>query len=159
MPPVLAPDPAGVLAPPPPLLLFEVEPHAARTPPASTADSAATAARRAVRIPVIVLPFGWWMDGLWNAMRSAGLGSCPAAQVLPRPTQRLAAVGHDDADQQQHTGDDVLLVGRDVELDERHLQAADDSHRQHDADDGAAAAEEGHPAEQHDGNDVEFESA
>jgi hypothetical protein len=39
--------------------LFLVELQAARTPPASTAASAATATRRPVRIPVMVLPFGW----------------------------------------------------------------------------------------------------
>src|SRR3954449_1851175 len=50
------------------LLFLDVELQAARTPPASTTDSAAVATRRAVRFPVIVLPFPRWMKRWWSVI-------------------------------------------------------------------------------------------
>src|SRR5437763_1708220 len=61
-------DPPEFAAPVLVLLFLDVELQAARTPPASTTDSAAVATRRAVRFPVIVLPFPRWsVVELWCA--------------------------------------------------------------------------------------------
>src|SRR3954452_22494812 len=75
--------PAGVeFAPELPLelLLLLVELQAARMPPASTAVSAAEPTRRAVRIPVMVVPFLRWIeqggrDGRAEGMRQSGRGT------------------------------------------------------------------------------------
>src|SRR3954470_24368428 len=144
------------------LLLLVVELQAARMPPASTAVSAAQPTRRAVRIPVMVVPFLRWieqggrMDLPIGASVGPGYGSPPDS--VAETTQRFAAVGHDDADEQQDTGDDVLLVGRDVHLGEGHLQVPHDRDGEDDADDRAAPAEDGDATEEHDGHDVQLEA-
>src|SRR5664280_853774 len=59
----------------------------------------------------------------------------PSGSVTDAPDS-LAAVGDDDADQQQDTDDDVLHLGLDVHLGEGLLQSADDGHREHDTEMG-----------------------
>src|ERR1019366_2284247 len=91
------------------------------------------------------------------AGRWTGRSGAPSGSVADAP-YGFTAVGDDHADQQEDANDDVLHLGLDVHLREGLLQTADDCHGEHDADDGAAPAEDGHPAEQDDRDNVQLQA-
>src|SRR6266496_5468631 len=77
----------------------------------------------------------------------------PGPEPLARPGHDGSGGGHEDADEQEPAGDDPGGFLVEVRQQQGVLQAGERENREHHADDRALAAEDGHPGQQHDGDD------
>src|SRR5215813_2778976 len=80
----------------------------------------------------------------------------PGPEPLARPGHDGSRGGHENAEEQEPTGDDPGGFLVEVGQQQRVLQAGEREYREHHADDRALAAEDGHPGQQHDGDNRQF---